>query len=480
MDKQQNIQKGKLPPQALDLEEAVLGAMLIDKKGMDEVIDILKPENFYLHQNQLIYKAIQSLYRKREPVDLLTVSETLKKQGSLDAAGGDFRIIQLTQKVASSAHIEHHARIIQQKYLQRQMIAMANDVIVDAFDETKDVFDVLDKAGNYFDGINDTLSASYESVTWHDAVASLPTRIELLTNNNGKITGLPTGLDALDNHFSGWQPSDFIVIGADSGMGKTAFVMCSILACAKQGIPTGMFSMEMPVIQLAIRAMAVESHFHMNQLSRKGFSEDAPEKHTEYFQKLNTYADRIKDYPIHIDDKPNLTVSEMKRKARAMKRKHGIKLLVIDFMQMFSGDKDIRIVVGEAARECKNLAKELNIPVIGLSQLSRELRKSSYNIPKKYHLKEASAIEEAADVIALLYRPDYYGYDYLNNQALWMDELGLRDEENACLMVAKNRNGALGNVGLTYIENKTKYVNGSVTTSGATLQEAFADDDLPY
>jgi replicative DNA helicase len=265
---------------------------------------------------------------------------------------------------------------------------------------------------------------------------------------------LPTGLNALDKHFSGWQPTDFIVIGADNGMGKTAMAMGFLLAPAKQGDPVGMFSMEMNVQSLATRATAVESDFHINQLMRTGFEKNS------YFETLNILVNDMRDYPIYIDDKPALTVPEMKRKARALKRKHNIQLLVIDFLQMFSGDKEIRINVGDAARECKNLAKELKIPVIGLSQVSREVNKSKFFLPKKHHLKEASAIEEAADIIGMLYRPGVYGYDREANTELYDDILGLQGEENAALLVVKNRNGSLGNVGLNFIENKTKFVNG--------------------
>jgi replicative DNA helicase len=210
--------------------------------------------------------------------------------------------------------------------------------------------------------------------------------------------------------------------------------------------------MEMSVTQLAIRAIATQSEFHMNQLMRTGF------EHSYYFDKLNKITDEVSKYPMHIDDQPALTVPEMKRKARALKRKHNIELLVVDFVQMFSGDKDIRININEAARELKNIAKELDIPVIALSQLSREVKKSQHKIPSKHHLKESSAIEEAADIIALLYRPSVYGYNEQNAQMLY-DDLGLMGNDNAVLIVAKNRNGALGNVPLQFIENKTKFVN---------------------
>ena len=457
MDNKKQQLKGVLPPQAVEFEDAVISAMLISSKGLEDAMLILNEEYFYSPKNQKIFKAIKSLYDSNEPVDLITVSGKLKALKTLDEIGGDLALIGLTQKVSSAAHTEFHSRVILQKYLKRKIISISSEAIEKAYDEATDVFDLIDFSGQSLDAVSSIISTGSSSMSWYDAMMALPKRIEDLTNNKGKITGLPTGLDALDRHFSGWQPTDFIVIGADSGMGKTALSMEFLLAPARQGISVGMFSMEMSVQQLAIRGTAVESDFHMNQLMRNGFEKD------EYFKTLFEYVDKMKDYPIFIDDKPALTVPEMKRKARAMKRKNNIQLLVIDFLQMFSGDKDIRINVGEAARECKNLAKELNIPVIGLSQISREVRKSKYILPKKHHLKEASAIEEAADVIGMLYRPSYYGYEYMSNPDLFDDILGLQGEENAVLIVEKNRNGSLGNVGLQYIENKTKFVNGVTT-----------------
>ena len=459
MDKlQNNTAQGNLIPQALDIEKAVVSAMLIDARGVEDAMLIVKEDYFYSPKFRVIFKAIKHLYDSNEPIDLLTVSQKLKDVKALEKVGGDMYLIRLTQSIGSAANIESHCRIILEKYLKREIIRVANESIKRAFDATVDVFDLIDFSGQSFDKVTAIIATGSASMSWSDAMLSLPKRVEFLTNNQGKVTGLPTGIDALDKHFSGWQPTDFIVIGADSGMGKTALSMEFILAAAKSGNAVGMFSMEMSVQQLAIRATAVESDFHMNQLMRNGFEKQ------EYFSTLFGYVDKMKDYPIYVDDKPALTVPEMKRKARAMKRKSDIKMLVIDFLQMFSGDKEVRINVGEAARECKNLAKELNIPVIGLSQISREVRKSKFNLPKKYHLKEASAIEEAADIIGMLYRPSYYGYTREYNDDLF-DVLGLQGDENAVLLVEKNRNGSLGNVGLKYVENKTKFVNGVVSGS---------------
>jgi replicative DNA helicase len=458
-------EKGKLPPQVIELEEAVLGALLVDSKSIEEVNGFLNTEMFYDPKHQNIFKAISSLYNSNFPIDILTVRKKLTELGLFDKSGRDMYLVELTQKVASSANIQYHARMIHEMFIKRKVIEVSTKAIKSAYDEQIDTIQLLEVLGADLSLIDDSISNNSSSMSWYDAIVSIPEHVERLTNNDGKVTGLPTGITALDNHFSGWQPQDFIVIGGDSGMGKTAFVLCSMLSAAKEGKPVGMFSMEMSVKQLGLRAVAVETSFHLNQLMRKGFEK------IEYFTTLNKKIDSIKDYPIHIDDKPALTVPEMKRKARALKRKFGIELLVIDFIQMFSGDKDIRINVGEAARECKNIAKELNIPVIALSQISREVRKSRYQIPKKYHLKEASAIEEAADVIGMLYRPSYYGYDKERYLDLY-DELGLICEENAVLIVAKNRNGSLGNVPLVYLEDKTKYVDG-VVTNEKDYQDAF-------
>lgn len=452
---------GIVPPQAIELEQTVLGALLIDGKAMELVVDHLKPELFYLPEHKSIYKAIKQLFDVNYPIDIQTVAEQLKKLGELKEKGV-MLLIELTQKVASTAHILAHVGILVEKYVKRKIIEIANETLKIAYDNEVSPTDLLESLGSSLSLIDDSISSDSSSETWKEAIENIPAHVERLTNNNGEVTGVPTGLTPLDNHFSGWQPQDFIVIGADSGMGKTAFVMCSMLACAKADLPVGMFSMEMSVKQLAIRGVAVESNFHMNQLMRKGFEK------LEYFDSLYKVVDKMKDLPMHIDDKPALTVAEMKRKARSLKRKYGIKLLVIDFIQMFSGDKELRINVGEAARECKNLAKELDIAVIALSQISREVRKSKYHLPKKYHLKEASAIEEAADVIGMLYRPDYYGYDRDSYADLY-DELGLIGDENAALIVEKNRNGSLGNVGLRYIEDKTKYVDGFSTNEQSFL-----------
>jgi len=463
------ILKGKIPPQALELEEAVIGAALINKKGLDDMFSVVtNPEVFYSDEHQNIFIAIKQLYDASKPVDLLTVQQQLETNGKLEDIGGAFKLIELTEAIASAAHQEYHCTIILQKYISRQVIKLCSEGIENAYNDKVDVFDLIDSITSGVDKLTDTTTKGHTSMSWSDAVLSIPLRVEHLTNNQGKVTGVPTGLTATDKHFNGWQPQDLIIIGADSGMGKTAFVLNNMLAVAKEGLAVGMFSMEMSVVQLALRGVAVESNYHMNQLMRNGFEKP------EYFDGLNNVVNYLHKFPMYIDDQPALTVVEMKRKARQLHRKHGIKMLVVDFVQMFSGDKDVRINISEAARELKNLAKELNIPVIALSQLSREVRRSNFNIPSKHHLKESSAIEEAADVIGLLYRPTYYGFTRETNTDLYnslcMDDYNV----NATLIVAKNRNGSLGNVPLHYQANKTKFINPEDVTADMVTEDGIA------
>lgn len=455
-----NLEKGKIPPQAIEIEEAILGAMINDRKGVDRALEVIRtPEAFYKNGHQVIFEAIQRLDNQNSNVDLLTVSAELKKMGKLEEAGGDFALVGLSSKITSSAHIENHCLIVLQFYMKRMMIRMGNDAIEMGYDDKMDVFDALDRTTVFFDAINGIYQKGSVSMDWATAVDEVPKRVERLTNHSGELTGVDTGLDNLNEFFNGWQPTDLIVIGADSGMGKTALAMAHILASAKQGNAVGMVSMEMSTLQLAIRAVAVESNYHMKQLTQYGFEKP------EYFKGLQETAHELRGLPIHIDDRPSLTVPEMKRRARFMKRKHKIKLLIVDFIQMFTGDDDDVKLTGMAARELKNLAKELEIPVIALSQLNREVKKVKHCIPAKYHLKNSSGVEEAADVICLLYRPEYYGFDRGGHPGVW-ERFGLKGDENATLIVAKNRNGGVGNIPMRYVADKTKYVNPSLNNMG--------------
>lgn len=440
------IQKGKLPPQAIDLEQVILGAVLIDKRGMDAAIDVLRaPEAFYKHSHCKIFEAMLWLYKTNDPIDILTVSQRLKSMGFLDQTGGEMYLIELSQMVSSAAHIEHHCRIVLQKYFRRELIKVGGEIIQQGYDDTADVFDVLDGAEQTFTTISEMISKGKVGQSWPELLRQVADRVEFLTNNDSDVTGITTGLAKLDKFTGGWQPTDFIVIGARPGMGKTAYVVLNALAAAKSGVPVGFVSLEMSGIQLAIRGVSVSSNFHMRQLNQTGFDK------TEYFQTLNRLILQMEGLPVHIDDRPGLTIGDIKRKARSMKRRFDIGVLIVDYIQLAQGHPDIRIRTSETSQGLKHIAKELEIPVIALSQLSRDVESSADKRPALRHLKESGAIEQDADVVAFIFRPEYYGIS--------PDPDVLELDENTEFIFAKHRNGGIGTVGAWYEANKTKFMD---------------------
>lgn len=457
-----NLEKGKLPPQALDLEQAVLGAAMIDSAGLDDLFDVFTDaEVFYKEAHKHIFEAVKKLYENGQPVDMLTVSQQLRSVGKIDAAGGDFYVVQLTQKISSSAHIEYHARILLQKFIARRLIRFSNEVVSMAYDDTADVFEVLEVADAGFTGINDLIHKGKKSLTWNEGLKEVQKNVEILTNAGDAILGVETGFAKLNARFGGWRLTDLIIIAARPGAGKTAFTVASMIAAAKNKQAVGYFSLEMSTTQLITRGVAVNSSFHMSQLTRKGFEKD------EYFITLQSVVNSMSDLPIYIDDAPTLTVSELRRKARQMKRKHDIQVLFLDYVQLAAGgDSDVRFKINELVYTLKALAKELNIAVIGLSQLSRDVEKRSPQRGRMSDLKESSAIEDAADVVAFLYRAEYYGNE--------VDYSVLSDTENTEFIVDKNRHGGVGTIGLWFDANKTKFSDDKPTYDRYDAQQ-FAD-----
>jgi len=447
-----NLEKGKIPPQALDLEEVVLGAMMIDKKGVDEVIDMLSPDAFYKDAHKYIFEAIFKLFESSEPIDLLTVSSQLKKDSKLDIAGGDFYLISLTQKVSSSAHIEFHARIILQKFIQRSLIRISNEIIEDSYDETKDVFDLLDRAeARLYEVTQGNIKRSSE--TSQELVRQAKKKIEEISNKEG-ISGVPSGFDKLDKLTSGWQESDLIIIAARPGMGKTALALSMARNIAvNQNIPVAFFSLEMSSIQLITRLISSETGLSSQKL-RTG----RLEKHE--WEQLNVKVKALEKAPLFIDDTPSLSIFDLRAKSRRLSSQHGIKLIVVDYLQLMttgggmkgSGNREQEI--STISRNLKALAKELSIPVIALSQLSRAVEtRGGSKRPLLSDLRESGAIEQDADIVAFIYRPEYYKIDE------WDDEERTPTEGQAELIVAKHRNGGLDSIRLKFIPHLGKFEN---------------------
>jgi replicative DNA helicase len=469
-----NLEQGKLPPQALDLEQVVLGAMMIDKKGVDEVIDILSPLAFYKESHRYIFESVFKLFENSEPIDLLTVSSQLRKDGKLDMVGGDFYLISLTQKVSSSAHIEFHARIILQKFIQRSLIKISNEIIEEAYDETKDVFDLLDNAeAKLYEVTQGNVKKSTE--TAQSLVIQAKKKIEEISNKEG-LSGIPSGFTKLDRLTSGWQPSDLIIVAARPGMGKTALTLTMARNIAvDQNIPVAFFSLEMSSVQLITRLISSETGLSSEKL-RTG----KLEKHE--WEQLNVKVKSLEKAPLFIDDTPSLSIFDLRAKARRLASQYGIKMIVIDYLQLMTaggsqkgGNREQEISM--ISRNLKALAKELNVPVIALSQLSRAVEtRGGSKRPLLSDLRESGAIEQDADIVAFIYRPEYYKIEE------WDDEDRSPTEGQGEFIVAKHRNGGLDNIRLKFIGHLGKFDNleDFDTPFGEFHSKMNATDDETY
>ena len=447
-----NLERGKLPPQVIELEEAVLGAMMIDKKGVDDVIDILQPDAFYKDAHKHIFEAIIQLFTETQPIDLLTVSAQLKKNAKLELAGGDFYLIQLTQKISSSAHIEFHSRIILQKFIQRSLIRLSSEIIEESYDESTDVFELLDRAESKLYEVTQG-NVKRSSETAQSLVIQAKKRIEEIAGKEG-LSGVATGFDKLDKITSGWQPSDLIIIAARPGMGKTAFVLSMARNVAIDfGHPVAFFSLEMSSVQLITRLISSETGLSSEKL-RTGKLDP------HEWEQLSTKVKNLEKAPLYIDDSPSLSIFDLRAKCRRLASQHGIKLIIIDYLQLMTaggngkGGGNREQEISSISRNLKALAKELNVPVIALSQLSRAVEtRGASKRPLLSDLRESGAIEQDADIVSFIYRPEYYKIDE------WDDEEQSPTQGQGEFIIAKHRNGSLENVRLKFIGHLGKFDN---------------------
>ena len=441
------VEAGKVQPQATELEEAVLGAMMLEKDPLTNVIDILHKEVFYSEKHQYIYDAINKLFQASEPVDMLTVTQQLKRDGHLEFVGGPYYITQLTNKVVSAANIEFHARIIIEKYLQRELIRISRETIEDSYDDTKDVLGLLDRTEQkLFDVSEKNIRKKSEDMA--SLVQMSIKNIEIASQNTDSISGIPSGFTELDRVTAGWQKSDLIILAARPGMGKTAFVLSMARNMAIDfNKPTAVFSLEMSATQLVTRLIASESEISASKLKRGDLTKDE-------WQTLHTKIGQLAEAPIYIDDTPALTIFELRAKCRRLKQKHDIQMIVIDYLQLMSSGKDnngnrveeISII----SRSLKSLAKELDIPVICLSQLSRQVEtRTGHKKPILSDLRESGAIEQDADMVIFIYRPEYYKFDTCED--------GTPAEGVGEIIIAKHRNGGLEDVKLRFVPHLAKF-----------------------
>ena len=442
---------GKMPPQAVDLEEAVLGALMLERDAFSIVGDLLEPDAFYKDAHQKIFRAIHKLFLNDDPVDLLTVSEALKQSGELEQVGGYYYLSQLTTRVASAAHIEFHAKIIVQKYLQRKLIGVCTELQEMAYDEATDVSDLMDKAQKaVFDIADGNIKKDTAEIA--PIIDEAIKGIQAAAEKPDGISGLPSGFNALDAVTSGWQPSDLVIIAARPAMGKTAFVlsMAKNIAVDYRN-PVALFSLEMSNVQLVNRLITNVCEIPSEKIKSGQLA-------SYEWQQLDYKLKDLLDAPLYVDDTPSLSVFELRTKARRLVREHGVRIIIIDYLQLMNASGmafgSRQEEVSTISRSLKGLAKELNIPIIALSQLNRGVE-SREGIdgkrPQLSDLRESGAIEQDADMVCFIHRPEYY--------KIYQDDRGNDLRGMAEIVIAKHRNGAVGEVLLRFKGEFTRFSN---------------------
>jgi len=442
---------GKIQPQALDAEEAVLGALMLEKDAYPIVSDILKPESFYTEMHQIIYRAIIGLAIRQAPIDMVTVVEELKKEGNLEKVGGAVYIAELTEKVGSAAHLEFHARIIAQKYLARELISFSSTVTHKAFDETTDVDDLMQEAESKLFEISQR-NVKKDVMQIDPVIREAIKLVEIAGSRPEGLSGLQTGFTNLDKITSGWQNSDLVIIAARPAMGKTAFVLSMAKNMAvSYNYPVALFSLEMSNVQLVNRLIVNTCEITGEKIKN---GQLAPYE----WEQLDFKIKELYGAPLYIDDTPSLSVFELRTKARRLVREHGIKIIIIDYLQLMnasgmnygSREQEVSMI----SRSLKGLAKELNIPIIALSQLNRGVESrtgSEGKRPQLSDLRESGAIEQDADMVCFIHRPEYY--------KIFEDDKGNSLIGLAELIIAKHRNGATGDVQLRFKNEFARFQN---------------------
>ncbi len=462
--------EGKLPPQDIDAEEAVLGAIMLDQDAFSEISDILKPEHFYKDVHQDIFTAIQSLGAKMKAIDMITVAEELKSMTKLETIGGRSYLAQLTERVASAVNIEHHARIIFQKYLQRELIRLGNSLVSDGFSDDKDVDLMLSDAEQ---GLFELTSGSMkrEPQPLAPILDNVLKKVYEASQRDDMISGLPSGFASIDRVTSGWQKATMVVIAARPGMGKTAFILSMMrnMALAPEPIPVAMFSLEMAAEELGMRLIVQQSHIIGDKVKNGHLTQSELEQ-------LQDAAKTLSNAPIYIDDTPGLSIIDIRSKSMILKRKHNIKAIFIDYLQLMTagggrfGNRQEEVAV--ISRNIKALSKELDLPVFALSQVTRDSEKRVLSgpsvdgrMPQLSDLRESGAIEQDADIVCFIHRPEKFG--------IKEDSQGNSLVGVAYFNIAKHRSGRTENILLHFEENLAQFEETNLQPS------YFSDSDDP-
>lgn len=466
---------GKLPPQATDLEMAVLGAILISTGSIDEVIEFLKPEMFYKESHQIIYRAALQLHQLREPIDILTITNQLRKTEQLANVGGPYYIITLTQNIASAANIVYHARIVYEKYIGRELISIANETAYKAYEEVTDCFDLADEAGARIKALQDGAANGNIDIAELASIEEAIVRDAINRRAEGKFVGISSGLVDIDKITGGWQKSELIILGARPGMGKTRLSLSKFAKHpAKNGIPVAFYSLEMSKEQVIRILCCSECGIDPDDLKTGRLS---GEQFTKYREALG----RVAQLPIHITAKGKLTISELEGSAKRLQRDKGIKLIIVDYLQKITAtgcakNSNRTAEVDYIASGLKTIANELNIPVIAIASMSREVeRRGGAKKPQLSDLRESGNIESDADMVMFLYRPSYYGID--------QDEGGNDVSMQVEVLFEKNRNGKLSTEVIMrneYFTDFYDFYSGNEAPGSITPNTNFYETDREF
>ena len=452
-----NTSYAHLQPQALEVERAVLGALMNDRDAYAVVCEILSPESFYEQRNQLIYSAIRDLSLAEKPVDVLTVTDELERQGCLDKVGGAIYIADLSNKVASSANIEYHARIIAHKFLARQLISFASEIETKAFDGSMDIDDLMQEAeGSLFELSRRNMKKDYTQID--PVISNAVEVIQKAAANKDGLTGVPTGYHKLDNITSGWQASDLVIIAGRPAMGKTSFALSMAKnIAADYKVPMAFFSLEMSNVQLVNRLISNGCEIQGSKILNGQLKPDE-------WERLDKRLNNLIGSPLYVDDTPGLSVFELRTKARRLVRDHGVKIIMIDYLQLMNANgmrfSSRQEEVSTISRSLKQIAKELDIPILALSQLNRGVESREGlegKRPQLSDLRESGAIEQDADMVLFVHRPEYYH--------IYQDENGRDLHGMAQIIIAKHRKGATGDVLLNFRGEFTRFENPEDTNS---------------
>lgn len=459
------LEFGKMPPNAIDMEEAILGAIMIENNSIENIIDILNPECFYKDKNQKIYESCVELFKDNSPTDILAVTEKLRQKSLLEEVGGPYHITELTNKVSSAANIEYHSMIVAEKYMARELIRISTEIQVRAYDNDLDIEDLLDFSNSSITNIKVVRKQSrHISSIQKERISQL----REMSDEEKKYTGIPSGFIKMDRITSGWQDSDLIILAARPSMGKSTLALEFAINAAEKGFPVDMYSLEMKDLQLYDKTISRKTGIE-NSFLRTGKINDLQWKRIEH------ESHKIDNLPIYIDDTPSLGITELKAKTRRNHSKYNTRMIIVDYLQLMKSADALKRggrerEIADISSQLKSMAKELDVPVIALSQLNRSVESRSGNKrPQLSDLRESGAIEQDADMVIFIHRPEYYGIE--------RDSEGKSTKNMIEMIVAKHRNGVIGNFNFWKNNNWTDIREFNDDKQKETLE---FDDDLPY